>query len=315
MSSFKSSLIGGIKNLCFFIILVVVLLAPVFNTNAYVSVKGYTKKNGTYVAPYVRSNPNGLKYDNYSYKPSQGLYNSTYGTRGSTWDTPTYITDPSYYIGQSIYNSNNGTAGTSPGYSTLTPTPAIPSCPYMSTYNFTSRSCECVTGYVASGSSCVSGISICQNKMGYGASYNSTTNTCGCLSAYVNDGGKCVTQMSYCDNKIGYMSQYNPLSKQCECMVGYELVGSTCTYKSPYTNYKYSTTANCPVNSTLISGGCYCNTGYTVDPTKKFCTIQVMAGSQEACEKKYGGAAAYNTLTGACGCLTGYSLVNGKCVM
>ena len=75
--------------------------------NAYVSVKGYYRSNGTYVAPYVRSNPNGLKYDNYGYQPSQGLYNPSYGTKDTSWDTPTYITDPDYYIGKSIYTGNS----------------------------------------------------------------------------------------------------------------------------------------------------------------------------------------------------------------
>ncbi len=82
---------------------------PVGDAFAYVSVKGYYKSNGTYVAPYVRSNPNGLKYDNYGYTPSQDLYNETYGTRGMTWDTPTYITDPNYYEGQALYQSNSVT--------------------------------------------------------------------------------------------------------------------------------------------------------------------------------------------------------------
>lgn len=74
---------------------------------AYVSVKGYYRKDGTYVRPHVRSNPNGLKYDNYGYTPSQGLYNDSYGTRGSEWDTPTYITDPDYYEGKVLYESGS----------------------------------------------------------------------------------------------------------------------------------------------------------------------------------------------------------------
>ncbi|MCX6717251.1 MAG: hypothetical protein NTU76_01060 [Candidatus Taylorbacteria bacterium] len=80
-------------------------------SDAYVSVKGYYRSNGTYVAPHVRSDPNGLKYDNYSYKPSQGLYNKTYGTRGSKWDTPTWDTDPNYYQGKIIYDSGNNLDG------------------------------------------------------------------------------------------------------------------------------------------------------------------------------------------------------------
>jgi len=83
---------------------------------AYVSVKGYYRSNGTYVAPYVRSNPNGLKYDNYGYKPSDGLYNKTYGTRGATWDTPTYITDPYYYQGKALYESGSTDSVYTPTY-------------------------------------------------------------------------------------------------------------------------------------------------------------------------------------------------------
>lgn len=76
------------------------------NADAYVSVKGYYRKDGTYVKPHVRSEPNGLKYDNYSYKPSQGLYNESYGTKGAEWDTPTWTTDPDYYEGKAIYEGN-----------------------------------------------------------------------------------------------------------------------------------------------------------------------------------------------------------------
>ena len=109
--------------------LVIVLISSLsYTAEAYVSYKGYTKKNGTYVPAGVRSNPNGLKYDNYSYKPSQGLYNSTYGTRGSSWDTPTYITDPYYYTGKALYESKSTTLYPSiytPTYTTPKVTSAI----------------------------------------------------------------------------------------------------------------------------------------------------------------------------------------------
>lgn len=95
------------KILIFLALVIGVIGFSASNAKAYVSVKGYYKSNGTYVAPHVRSDPNGLKYDNYSYTPSQGLYNKTYGTRGSTWDTPTYFTDPDYYVGKSLYESGN----------------------------------------------------------------------------------------------------------------------------------------------------------------------------------------------------------------
>ncbi len=112
------------KNIIRLIILTVFvfIISLPLTSDAYVSVRGYYKKNGTYVAPHVRSDPNGLKYDNYSYKPSQGLYNTTYGTRGSTWNTPTYVTDPYYYVGQSIYKTGLTNTYTSTYIPTYTPT-------------------------------------------------------------------------------------------------------------------------------------------------------------------------------------------------
>lgn len=37
------------------------------SANALVHVNGYTKKNGTYVAPYVRTDPDGIESNNFSY--------------------------------------------------------------------------------------------------------------------------------------------------------------------------------------------------------------------------------------------------------
>ena len=82
------------------------ILASTSNAEAYTVVKGYYRSNGTYVRSYVRSNPNGLKYDNYGYRSSQSLYNPTYGTRSYSWDTPTWNTDSNYYAGLNLYRYN-----------------------------------------------------------------------------------------------------------------------------------------------------------------------------------------------------------------
>jgi len=94
-----------IKKILYSLFILAFVLISINPAQAYVRVKGYTRSDGTYVKPHVRSNPNGLKYDNYSWTPSQGLYNKTYGTRGSDWDTPTSITDPDYYEGKRLYES------------------------------------------------------------------------------------------------------------------------------------------------------------------------------------------------------------------
>lgn len=214
--------------------------------NAYVSVKGYYRSDGTYVRPYVRSNPNGLKYDNYSYTPSQGLYNPTYGTRGSYWDTPTYYTDPYYYLGLNLYKSgitSDPTTYTSSNYYTQ-------NCPINSYYDSSTSSCSCYGGYVKSGNSCISGNSLCWDQNGYNSSYDSTTNSCKCDYGYtIGTSGKCEYKkpITYYENSGYYTNRLNcPLnshespydSTKCECDIGYQVnqTKTACILTTNYTN-------------------------------------------------------------------------------
>lgn len=45
------------------------------------SVKGYTKKDGTYVAPHKQTNPNGTKRDNWSTKGNVNPHTGKPGTK------------------------------------------------------------------------------------------------------------------------------------------------------------------------------------------------------------------------------------------
>lgn len=240
------------------IVLVAFLLGVVFplTGEAYVNVKGYYKSNGTYVAPHVRSNPNGLKYDNYGYTPSQGLYNPTYGTRGTEWDTPTYITDPSYYLGKALYESGSSGGSYFSSYST----PSTPSCPRNSYYDGIS-SCKCSSGYVNSGGTCVSSSSYCYSSYGYGAEYDSLSKSCRCSYGYVADSSnQCVSGNSYCWKKHGYSSNYTSYNNSCSCDSGYTFnlqdqcvrKSTTTTYTSPYV---IDTSFFAPKTSSNYSGG------------------------------------------------------------
>ncbi len=64
-----------------------------FSLSAQVNVKGYYRKNGTYVAPHVRSSPNNTKSDNYGRSGS-----------GQSSDTPAYLRDQD---GDGISNQND----------------------------------------------------------------------------------------------------------------------------------------------------------------------------------------------------------------
>lgn len=91
------------------IIALSVFVSPSF-TQAAVWVNGYTRSDGTYVSGHYRSEPNGLKYDNYSWSPGDDLYNNSYYSSGyeSDWYTPSYTWDEDYYSG---YNYNTSVLG------------------------------------------------------------------------------------------------------------------------------------------------------------------------------------------------------------
>ena len=118
------------------------------HVDAYVKVKGYYRKDGTYVRPHVRSDPNGLKYDNYSWTPSQGLYNSSYGSGGYEWNTPTWITDPNYYEGKALYESG-GSGIIFDNEKNKVNVPANASL------NYSGSGWVCNSGYYKSGNACV----------------------------------------------------------------------------------------------------------------------------------------------------------------
>jgi elongation factor P hydroxylase len=182
------------------LVLIALFLVNITVVDAYVSVKGYYRSNGTYVAPHVRSNPNGLKYDNYGYTPSQGLYNKTYGTRGATWDTPTYITDPNYYEGKALYDSNSSgssipsTYYSLPSSSTKTNKTSVPAHAHLNSYG-SDWYCD----------------------SGYKTKYNSSFEEVGCEKIVVPKNAHLNSYGSdwYCDS--GYKTKYNSSFEEVGC--------------------------------------------------------------------------------------------------
>lgn len=63
-------------------ILYLVLLLPLAALSAGShAVKGYIKKDGTYVAPHRQTNSNSTQKDNWSSKPNVNPYTGKYGTK------------------------------------------------------------------------------------------------------------------------------------------------------------------------------------------------------------------------------------------
>lgn len=77
--------------------LIVALLVLVWTTGAIAQtrVRGYYRKNGTYVAPHYRSSPNSSRFDNWSTKGNVNPYTGQPGTR-NPYPATTY-TPPTYY--------------------------------------------------------------------------------------------------------------------------------------------------------------------------------------------------------------------------
>ncbi|XWW46641.1 peptidoglycan-binding protein [Fibrella sp. USSR17] len=110
--------------------LLLLLMLSVVELIAQVQVRGYYRKDGTYVQPHMRSSPDGNPYNNWSYPGNTNPYtgktasgdpdtylrnyynrNSTSKSNSSTYDSPTYSspTLPSTYssppLNSSYYNS------------------------------------------------------------------------------------------------------------------------------------------------------------------------------------------------------------------
>lgn len=93
--------------LCGLFFISVIIAGPSKSSASWV--KGYWK-DGTYVNGYWRSNPNGLKFDNYSFDGNwSDAYNDSYFAPtkkySSNWYTPSWITQKDYYIGKNFYDN------------------------------------------------------------------------------------------------------------------------------------------------------------------------------------------------------------------
>jgi hypothetical protein len=96
----RKAIIGALIAGCF-----TILSAGLASADQYVH--GYTRQNGTYVQPYMRSSPDSSYNNNYSVSPNVNPYTGQQGTRSPTYNdrspssnqpaygTPNYGT-PSY---------------------------------------------------------------------------------------------------------------------------------------------------------------------------------------------------------------------------
>lgn len=88
-------------------LLACVLLAMSAGVFSDQTVRGYTRKDGTYVQPYQRSSPDSSYNNNWSTSPNTNPYTGRQGTRQPTWnDQPPPQQQPGY--GNSNRNNQRG---------------------------------------------------------------------------------------------------------------------------------------------------------------------------------------------------------------
>jgi hypothetical protein len=69
-----------------------IALAPTADADEFV--KGYTRKDGTFVQPHVRSSPDNSYNNNWSVQPNVNPYTGQSGTRQPTYNDRAPVTNP-----------------------------------------------------------------------------------------------------------------------------------------------------------------------------------------------------------------------------
>ncbi len=184
-----------------------------------------------------------------------------------------------------------------------------PSCPLMSTYNSLSGQCECMSGYVASGNTCISKNQACINKYGVMAQEDYLSGGCKCVYGYVfNDSStSCISGSQYCSNKYGYNSEYDSLSKSCKCRYGYvwNTTSTECISEDEACQNEFGYNSK----ATISGDKCECKYGYAWNEAKTKCI-----SNNEACHEQFGVMSQYDSLSGDCECLSGWIFEGSECV-
>ncbi len=140
----------------------------------------------------------------------------------------------------------------------------------MTTYNYLTRSCSCMTGYVwgtdfLGNPSCVSGSSACYDKYGYNSRYDYLSNSCECAYGYTfsTQYGRtqCVSLDSLCRDQLGFGASYDILSDQCKCGYGDIINNGTCTNGDLVCHLDHGFNSDYDT----LSNSCECDSGYTFD--------------------------------------------------
>jgi|ERR1044071_1822096 hypothetical protein len=216
MKKFSFSIIASIVSLVVFSF----VLSSV--ADAAVRVRGYYRKDGTYVQPYYRSNPDGNPFNNWSFPGNTNPYTG----KTATGDPNTYLKN--YY---NTYSSVNPYSIYNYQLPTPTPQPTVkaPANAYVyGSWWF------CNSGYEKVGNSCEKIIAPANSTIYYGLWF--------CNSGYKQVGNSC--------EKIIVPANAYVMGSLWFCNYGYNEVNGACEK------------IIVPVNAIAVGGTWQCNSGY-----------------------------------------------------
>ncbi len=267
------SLLFGLFSLLAFMLPNLVEARSYRSSPSDVHVRGYTRKDGTYVSPHYRSAPDGVVSNNYSC-----IDDGKCGTGSS-------------YSGSSASGNSGGSSGVaaqpSSGSSYTAPVP-LRLCPENAGWNGTA--CACFNGYTKSrtSSACVTTNMWCMEKYGGQSYFNNTENICYCSDGYFYDktSDTCMDARLFC-SRLG-LAQYDSVKNMCVCNAGttYDEGLKKCVLPikveeppappAPSAEEKMA----CPEHSTLnsVEDLCFCDTGWRLNASKDGCQKDVFVG-------------------------------------
>ncbi len=211
------------KKVIVFLLLVVIGLSISNFSEAATRVRGYYRKDGTYVAPHYRSDPDGSFYNNWSTKGNINPYTGEEGTKTSS---NSYSYSDTY---SSTGSSNSDSSNYIFDYSLLKTSECKDKHGSYSVYDSSAYACGCITGYTMSnGGTCVPFDFYCSEKYGVGGTYNGSQ--CTCVTGYKLDSkNKCIKLDDICKKDYGEDAYYDKEADTCSyCDDGYRLHGKLC---------------------------------------------------------------------------------------
>ena len=178
-------------------------ISDIQEAEAAVRVKGYYRKDGTYVKPHYRSNPDGNPYNNWSFPGNVNPYTGKVAPG-----------NPDTYLKNYNKSGSSGLSGSS-NVSLKSPSISIPTNAHA-----VGSFWECDTGYVKKDSKCISYTEDCTNRFGenvYGKKSSENNNS----SCYCKTGFEWSKSIKACVKKISIPTNAHAVDSSWECNVGY----------------------------------------------------------------------------------------------